>query len=140
MPGALAFGWLAGRIGPTWTLVVNAGLQIAGWSLLLVAQGPSQLSLAAGLLGACGGGVIAVFGALLAARFGPERFSTSMGVASFIAVPFTFGAGPLAGALSDATGSYHSTIMVSIAALVGAAGIFAWRALRDLRTGRVSVA
>jgi hypothetical protein len=52
------------------------------------------------------------------------------GLASTIAIPFTFGAAPLAGLLADLTGSFTAPIAFNIAVLLAGAALFTHRRVR----------
>jgi MFS family permease len=133
--GALLFGRGADRFGPQAALVANGLVQAGAWAMLL---GPSHLLtfLATGALGLCGGGVMAVFTALLLRLFGQAAYPRMMGLVSILVVPFTFGAAPLAGLAVDLTGGYRAALIAAAAAAACAALIFsvavAGRAALDL--------
>lgn len=122
--GALAFGWMADKVGPIATLVANSLLQIFGWILVLLAPHAALLLLPAALLGFCGGGVMPAFGAMIGKAFARDEVASVMGIASLIAVPFTFSAAPIAGLWVDASGNYDAAICTNIAMLLVSATLF----------------
>ncbi len=119
--GVLAFGWLADRIGPGWTLVGNAVMQALLWLALLL-SGTGGMFVAAAMLGICSVPLVTLHGASLAALFGPARVSAAMGVSFGIKLPFLFCLAPLAGYLQGLSGSYTLPFLVC-SAMVGLAAL-----------------
>jgi MFS family permease len=117
MVGALLFGLMADRIGPTPSLMLNLLLNAAAWLCLLLHPGFAILALAATIMGMCGGGILGTFSTLLTRRYGVQAFARSIGFASFLSLPFTFGAAPIAGYIRDMSGSYDGLIALNMFAL-----------------------
>lgn len=124
IPGALAFGWLADRIGPARGLALCAGLQAGLYALLIVPLGFVALIPVVAVIGMCISGAIGMFAALLAEMFGSWLVGKAMGLANAIDVVFVAGAAPLAGFLYDRTGSYTLTLSLHIAAFTTSATLF----------------
>jgi MFS family permease len=122
--GALAFGWLADKVGAGYSLAANCLVQAVVWFIFLQPVGFGLLLVDAVLVGACGGGLAAAQGVLLNRLFGMHNFARVMGLVTLFTLPFTFGAAPFASALFDATGSYTLPIALQIAAFGVAALIF----------------
>ncbi|WP_380805891.1 MFS transporter [Sphingobium tyrosinilyticum] len=122
--GAIAFGWLADRLGPGHALAANSVVQGLVWFIFLQPAPYWLLVVDAVVVGACGGGIAAAQGVLLTRLFGPRNFAQVMGLVTMFTVPFTFGAAPLASALFDATGSYWTPIALQIGGFAFAAAIF----------------
>lgn len=108
--GAFLFGVIGDRIGPGYAYALNVTLQIGLWGLLLNTPAFSLLLATAAAIGLCGGGMSVTQAGLLGALFGPASFAKASGLVTFITMPFTFGAAPLAGLLFDRTGSYEHAI------------------------------
>jgi MFS family permease len=122
--GAVAFGWLADKVGAGYSLVINCLVQAGVWFIFLYPVGYGLLVVDAVLVGACGGGLAAAQGVLLNRLFGIRNYARVMGIVTFLTLPFTFGAAPFASALYDATGSYTVPVALQIGAFFVAAGIF----------------
>ena len=108
--GAFLVGVIGDRIGPAYAYALNVSVQIALWGMLLTTPTFSLLLATAAAIGLCGGGMSVTQACLLGALFGPASFAKASGLVTFITMPFTFGAAPLAGLLFDRTGSYEHAI------------------------------
>jgi predicted MFS family arabinose efflux permease len=132
MVGAMLCGWVADRIGARLTLGLIGLTMAVLWSLLLAFPRYEVIMILLVGIGPCSGGLHPAFAALLANVFGREAFAVALGLATLLMLPFTFFAAPLAGAIYDSTGSYHTAFAVEIGAFSLAAamllGIFAKRA------------
>lgn len=115
--GSLLFGLLADRIGGVRALALNAGVQAVVWTIFLAPVTMPILVLDAIVVGACGGGVQAAFGAAVARLFGPRAFGRAFSLFQLSTLPFLFGMTPLASILYQGTGSYHLPMIVTIAGL-----------------------
>ena len=142
----IAFFSFAGKIG-FGVFVDRFGIRVAGFATIV--------TLGAGLMGFLGshafaavaaaavvfglgvGGVTPVWTSMIADRFGPHSFGRALGVQQPMHIPITATAAPLAGYISDTTGSYDLVFIIYTGLLLLAA--FALVALRGLR-GRVSPA
>ena len=122
--GAMAFGWLADRLGPGYALAANAIVQGLMWFIFRQPAPYWLVLLDAVVVGACGGGTAAAQGVLLTRLFGPRNFAQVIGLVTMFTVPFTFGAAPLASSLFDVTGSYWTPVALQIGGFALAAVIF----------------
>ncbi|WP_070156633.1 MFS transporter [Sphingobium phenoxybenzoativorans] len=119
--GAMAFGWLADRIGPFLALAINAAALVLCWLSLTLADGlPMMVGLSA-IIGLCLGALVPLHGMALSHLFRAANVGRAMGFGYFIMVPFLFGAAPLAGFLFDRTRSYDTVLLTVSCALAGAA-------------------
>lgn len=110
--GALLFGWLSDRLGPASALVLNAIIQGVGWYLLTLSFSFAGLLVLVLTVGACSGGVMACFTALIGKIYSPRDFPEFMGLASIAVVPFTFGAAPIVAMMFDHTGTYEFALIL----------------------------
>lgn len=123
--GAPGTGWIADRIGGRYAFILLAAIQVPAWlGLLVVGASLPVLLVLAALIGACCNGVMTLFGATLGEWLGGENVGLGMGLCYLLQIPFLFGAGPLAGAMFDATGSYHATIVLHAGSFVLIALLF----------------
>ncbi|WP_236697392.1 MFS transporter [Sphingomonas sp. Leaf357] len=120
--GALLYGWLIDRIGPFHALVLVLLQAAATWFLFSLVTSPGPMILVSVLLGAAMGPAITLHSACINERYGAASFSRVIGYSYFTKIPFMFGSAPLAGKLFDMSGSYASTYVVMIAALLLAGG------------------
>ncbi len=124
MVGALAYGALADRIGPGRALVINAALQAAVWTLLLLEPGFEPMLVVAFGVGMGAGSVFPVIGLLVAKLFGEASFGRGMGLFQLLVVPFNFGSPLLAGFLYDQSGTYALALGLHMACFLAAAALF----------------
>lgn len=104
--GKLSFGYAADKVSLKLALSVTQLAVIAG--LLLLAAAPSYwvICIALGILGLSTGGMLPVWGALLAAIFGTASYGRVMGLMMPLIVLIVIPGYSLAGYLSDQSGSY----------------------------------
>ena len=104
--GKISFGYAADKVSLKLALSVTQLAVIAG--LLILAAGPSYLaiSIALTILGLSTGGMLPVWGALLAAIFGTASYGRVMGLMMPLIVLIVIPGYSLAGYLSDQSGSY----------------------------------
>ncbi len=121
MLGAFLFGWLADRLGPVHALTINALLQAAIWSSLLVDPSYGALLLIFPALGVCGGGVFPAFSTLMSLELGRASLGTALGLSALLILPFNFSGAPLAGYLYDKTSSYIPAFQLHIVLFLVAA-------------------
>ena len=113
LAGAPLAGWLADRLGPGYAFAIIFFATIFPWLSLMAAGGSfALLMLSTLLIGVCSNATMPLFGASAAAWLGAENISLAMGLSYMLQIPFMFGAGPAAGAIYDATGSYAPTIII----------------------------
>lgn len=123
--GALAFGWLADRIGPGLALATSAFVQLPGWLILFL--GTSDLPALTGIaavIGLCCGATTGLMGTAIGAWFDLASFGQVMGLIYAFLVPFLFGAAPFAGYLFDVTGDYRAALALHALTLVGVGLMF----------------
>ena len=129
--GKLLFGTIADK--------VDLRLGLAGASLLLMLgmrcflNNDSFQFLVAGavLLGIAAGGMLPVWGALMAQAVGVANYGRVMGTMNPAIMPFNLLSPPLAGALYDQTGSYQITFLLFSGLLIAAIGLTTLISLRD---------
>lgn len=126
--GALMFGWLCDQVGPARALALNAMLQGCSWFLLTFTLRFPELASLVFVTGACSGGVMACFTALIAKAYNSRDFPQLMGFASVAVVPFTFGAAPIVAFFFDRSGSYHFAMLLSATVVLATTPI--WLATR----------
>lgn len=104
--GKLVFGYATDKVSLKLALSVTQLAVIVG--LLLLAAGPSYwvICVAMGILGLSTGGMLPVWGALLAAIFGTASYGRVMGLMMPLIVLIVIPGYSLAGYLSDQSGSY----------------------------------
>lgn len=128
--GSFAFGWLADRLGGARSLMLNALLQAATWSIFFLHPGLPLLYLDAFLMGMCGGGVFAAYMILNVELFGRENIPRVLGLAGLFGMIPSFIAPPIAGYLYDLEGSYWLVLIAMSSACltiaVAMAGLSMW--------------
>ena len=136
IPGKLLFGSLADRLGTRNALWLVVGFE-AG-ALLAFLLFPTYGGLLAGsvLLGLAGGGLLPLWGLMIARGFGQASFGRAAGAMNPAMMPVTLLAAPLAGYLFDRSGHYRGAFLVMLAALAVSAATNGF--LRLDRTTEVS--
>lgn len=104
--GKLVFGWIADRIPLRIALWTAIGLTAT--SVLLMSMEPEYLALCAAVavMGLAAGGILPVWGALMAQLFGVANFGRAMGLQAPLISLGAMGGLWIAGRLYDRTGSY----------------------------------
>lgn len=115
--GKLAFGFIADRVSLRIVLASALAALLAGLLGLSVAPSFPVMAAACLVMGLASGGLLPVWGALVATYFGRASFGRALGLTNFVMVPLTASAAPLAGYLSGATGNYSLALTVFAAAL-----------------------
>jgi MFS family permease len=125
MIGAVAYGWLADRLGGAATMALMCFISAILWCLMLL-QPPFPILLPlVGLIGFNGAAVVPTFSLALAQRFGSASFSRAFGLGMLIALPFNAGGGIfLTAKIYTATGSYAGAL-VALAAFFVVGTVFA---------------
>jgi len=119
--GKLIFGYAADRINLKLGLWLSIGLVAAGLALLSVATSYSLMLMAAACLGLATGGMLPVWGAMIATVFGTVSYGRVMGLMMPV-IALSVTPGPiLAAKLFDLSGSYTSSFHLFIAVLALAA-------------------
>jgi MFS family permease len=126
MGGALLFGWLSDRVGPTAAYICNASLLLLPCVGLLVLRPSVKIYTVLLMLMALSiaGAATASVGSINVI-FGREKVSQIMGFSTLAKLPFILAAAPLAGFIFDESGSYDGAILtadfavaISIVALI----------------------
>ncbi len=114
--GKLIFGVVADRIDLRAGLAVSILLLITGLSFFL-GEGLTMLVAGSMATGLAAGGMLPVWGAMLAWLFGAENYGRVMGQMNPVIIPTYLVAPALAGAIYDQTGSYSSAFILFIGVL-----------------------
>ena len=109
--GKLIVGMIADYIDLRVALAVAILLLIAGLGFFL-GEGLAVLMAGSVATGLAAGGMLPVWGAMLAWLFGVENYGRVMGQMNPAIIPMYIVAPPLAGAIRDHTGSYNSAFML----------------------------
>lgn len=117
MLGKIIFGVVADYVDLRAGLGVAAALIAGGLSLFLDGSFPALLG-GSVCIGLAAGGMLPVWGALLARLFGADDYGRVMGMMNPVLMPMTVVAPPLAGRIYDVTGSYRIAFIVFIVALL----------------------
>jgi MFS family permease len=120
--GKLGFGTVADRMDLRHTMWL--AFACMGVGTLVLSQAASYGALAAGavLFGLAAGGLLPVWGAMVARSFGPARFGRALGAMNLAMAPLTLASAPYAGHVFDSFGSYE-WVFVSYAAVLGIAAL-----------------
>jgi MFS family permease len=104
--GQLIFGAVADKIDMRIGLAAAVILLMAGISIFILGSTYQHFVLASLVMGLSAGGLLPVWGAMIALLFGVENYGRVMGMMGPIIIPFNLIAVPLTGYLFDQTGSY----------------------------------
>lgn len=116
--GKLGFGAVADSLDLRLALAAAALLCGAGLGCYLLAGGYIGLLTGSMALGLAAGGMLPVWGALLAVLFGPANYGRVMGMMSPVMMPLVLLAPPFAGWVHDGSGSYAVAFIVFMLALL----------------------
>lgn len=114
--GKLLFGVMADRIDLRMGLAIAILLLIAGLGFFL-GEGLAMLIAGSVATGLAAGGMLPVWGAILAWLFGAQNYGRVMGQMNPVIVPMYLAAPLLAGALYDQTGTYRTAFIIFIVLL-----------------------
>ncbi|MCB1677214.1 MAG: MFS transporter [Halioglobus sp.] len=114
--GKLVFGAVADRIDLRAGLAVAIALLVAGLACFL-GEGLTALVAGSVAVGLAAGGMLPVWGAMLAWLFGAANYGRVMGQMNPVIIPMSLVAPPLAGAIYDRTGSYNAAFILFIVLL-----------------------
>lgn len=114
MLGKLGFGWLAERWALKWLFATALILTIVSFAGLLAAHDYTGLFVACLLLGAATGGMLPLWGLIVAETFGQASLGRALGLTNLAMVPLTAAASPIAGWAYDRTGGYSGVIAGSM--------------------------
>ena len=123
--GKIAFGSLIDRFGMRRAGVATAALFSAGLALLAVVSAYPAVLVACVVIGLAIGGVSPIWTNMISRGFGAQSFGRTMGIMNPLHIPITAPSAPLAGWISDTTGSYTLVFMIYIALMLIAGGALA---------------
>ncbi len=121
--GKLAFGIAADKMSQRVALWLAIGLAGAGIVLLATEPAYNIILLAAALMGFAAGGMLPVWGAMLATVFGVLSYGRVMGLMNPIIALLVMPSFILAGSIYDATGTYSVVMMIFAGLLVLSAAL-----------------
>ena len=110
--GKLLFGTIADRVDLRFGLAGSSTLLAMGLLCYLGNDNFNLLLAGSALVGLAAGGMLPVWGALMAQAFGVGSYGRVMGLMNPIIMPFNILSPPLAGAIFDRTGSYQLTFVL----------------------------
>jgi len=136
----LAFGAVMDRIGGLGTLALGSALQGIALLLFLPADGMVALYVVSAVFGLFQGGIVPSYAMIVRENFPPEQAGTRVGIAlSSTLVGMALG-GWMAGAIFDATGSYHAAMWNGIAWNLLNLAVALWLLRRGMRWRRARLA
>ena len=115
--GKLVFGAVADKVDLRWGLGTSMALVIASMLVFAYFQGLTALMVGSILIGLAAGGMLPVWGALLAVLFGSTNYGRVMGMMNPVIMPLTLAGAPLAGFIFDTTGAYTGAFLTFAASL-----------------------
>lgn len=110
--GKLVFGIAADKISLKLSLWLAMALVFAAFLLLASEPGYSYMLLATGLMGLAAGGMLPIWGAMMARVFGLVSFGRAMGMMMPLITLLVMPGFAVVGRLYDATGSYRLCLLV----------------------------
>ena len=119
--GKLAFGMAADKLNLKVGLWMAMGLVLVAFLIMASEPGYPVMLLAAGLLGLAAGGMLPVWGAMMAKVFGLVSYGRAMGLMGPLITLMVMPGFVVTGSLFDATGSYQLCLIVFAAVLALAA-------------------
>ena len=119
--GKLVFGVAADKISHKLGLFIAIALVMGGMIILAIEPSYPLMMLAAVLLGFAAGGMLPVWGAMMASVFGVTSYGRVMGLMTPVITLFVMPGYQIAGAIYDHTGSYANCFYLFIALLLLAA-------------------
>ena len=128
MLGKLLFGVVADRVDLRAGLAVAIALVILSLVLLVFGVGYAVLLAASACLGLAAGGMLPVWGALMAVLFGAANYGRVMGLMNPVMMPLVVLGSPFAGWSYDVSGDYVLACAVFVVVLV--ASMFALARVR----------
>lgn len=121
--GKLIFGWLADRIPLRVGLWAAIGLTTAAVAIMSTAPPIPLLAFSVVLMGLAAGGILPVWGALMAKIFGVANFGQAMGLQGPVITTGALAGLALAGRVHVQTGSYVFAFQIFVGVLVAAAAV-----------------
>ena len=110
--GKLIFGAVADKIDLRIGLAASMITVIVSMLVFISMTGYFALMLGAALLGLAAGGMLPVWGSILAVLFGAANYGRVMGMMNPLIMPLTLIGAPLAGFIFDARGAYDGAFML----------------------------
>ena len=110
--GKIAFGGLIDRVGNKPSGALTVALMISAMLTFMWGDTFEILLLGSVVMGCAIGGVSPLWGSLVAEGFGPSNMGRTMGLQNPLHLPITAPSAPLAGYISDTTGSYDLMFMI----------------------------
>ena len=110
--GKLIFGAVADKIDLRIGLAASMITVIVSMLVLISMTGYNALMLGAALLGLAAGGMLPVWGSILAVLFGAANYGRVMGMMNPLIMPLTLVGAPLAGFIFDIRGAYDGAFLL----------------------------
>ena len=123
--GKLGFGIVADRLDLRLALWAAMALMAAGFVVLLSSSSHVAITLACLPLGLAAGGLLPIWGAMVAQGFGSADYGRALGLINPVMMPFTFTGPPATGWVFDTTGNYDWAFAAFLVALAAAALLLA---------------
>jgi MFS family permease len=123
--GKLGFGFLSERLDLRVGLWIAMGLMAIGFLGLLSARSYPGIALSCLPLGLAAGGLLPIWGAMIAQGFGAADYGRALGLMNPVMMPFTFAAPPATGWVFDTMGNYDWAFRSFLVALLVAALLLA---------------
>lgn len=119
--GKVAFGTLIDRFGMRGTGYLTTSIFVVGLLGLMLASTYPTVLLVCVVVGLAIGGVTPIWTNLISRAFGAKSFGRAMGIMNPLHIPITAPSAPLAGFISDKTGSYTLVFAIYIGLMLIAA-------------------
>ena len=116
--GKIGFGTIADRVDLRLGYAASIVCVIIALLLFATTSSFSTFMLASGFMGFATGGMLPVWGAILAILFGAANYGRVMGMMSPVIMPLTLVGAPLAGYIFDVTGGYATAFVLFAGGLV----------------------
>lgn len=110
--GKLGFGLVADRVNLKWALWAVMGLALVGFLILAAQPDYPVMLLATGLMGLAAGGMVPVWGAMMAAAFGLLSYGRAMGMMGPLLTLLVLPSFTVVGRLFDISGSYQLPLLI----------------------------
>ncbi len=110
--GKMAFGALIDKLGTKPSGAITVALMIIAMALFLTNQSFPGMLVAAFTVGCAIGGVTPLWTSLVAEGFGANAMGRTLGLQNPLHLPLTAPSAPIAGYISDTTGSYNLVFVI----------------------------
>jgi MFS family permease len=117
VPGKLGFGAVADKLDLRVAMGLSLGLLSVAFLLMALVPSYTVLVGAAVLLGLAAGGLLPVWGAMVARSFTPASFGKALGAMNLAMAPITMLNAPFAAFIYDQTGSYRNAFLAYLVVL-----------------------